>query len=143
MSADRSWTETTGNTGMSEDAVERGLKIRHDMFGPAGAEDAVAAASELAKPFHDMLSRYCFGEFWARPDLGRRDRSLITISMLIALGRENEVKMHVRGGMANGLTRKEIREVIMHAVPYCGVPAALGALRAAEEAMGGQVESAE
>lgn len=119
----------------SDDLRDQGLAIRHAMFGAAGAEDAVANASDLAAPFHDILSRFCFGEIWGRPGLAPRDRSLVTLAMLIALGRENEIKMHIRGGLKNGLTAAEVQELVLHAVPYCGIPAALGALRAAEEVL--------
>ena len=114
---------------------EKGMQVRREMFGPDLAERAVASASEFAKPFHDIMTRYCFGETWNREGLGRRDRSLATISMLIALGKELEIKMHVKGGLANGLTVEEIRELVLHAMIYCGVPASFTALRAAEAAL--------
>jgi 4-carboxymuconolactone decarboxylase len=122
---------------MSDDLYARGMEVRRAMFGPAGAETAVANASELAKPFHDIMTRQCFGEIWNRPNLGRRDRSLITLAMLIAMGKENEVRIHVIGALANGVTRDEIQEVILHSMTYCGVPAAVGALRAAEQVLEG------
>lgn len=120
---------------MSESVFDAGMKVRRDMWGAELAEKAVANASEFAAPFQDMLTRYCFGETWNRPDLGRRDRSLITLAMLIAQGRELEIKMHVKGGLANGLSVAEIRELVLHAMIYCGVPASFTALRAAEEAL--------
>jgi 4-carboxymuconolactone decarboxylase len=120
---------------MSNPLFDAGMNVRREMFGAELAEKAVANASEFARPFHDIMTRYCFGETWNRPGLGRRDRSLITLAMLIAQGRELEVKMHVKGGLANGLTVDEIREVVLHAMIYCGVPASYTALRAAEEAL--------
>jgi len=111
------------------------MQVRREMFGPDLAERAVASASDFAKPFHDIMTRYCFGETWNREGLGRRDRSLATLSMLIAMGKELEIKMHVKGGLANGLTVDEIREVVLHAMIYCGVPASFTALRAAEAAL--------
>lgn len=117
------------------DLFEKGMQVRREMFGPELAERAVASASDFAKPFHDIMTRYCFGETWNREGLGRRDRSLATLSMLIALGKELEVKMHVKGGIANGLTVDEIRELVLHAMIYCGVPASFTALRAAEAAL--------
>lgn len=119
---------------MSE-LFEKGMQVRREMFGPELAELAVKNASEFALPFHDIMTRYCFGETWNRPGLGRRDRSLATISMLIAQGKEMEIKMHVKGGLANGLTVDEIREIVLHAMIYCGVPASFTALRAAEAAL--------
>lgn len=118
---------------MSE-MFEKGMQVRREMFGPELAELAVKNASEFAKPFHDIMTRYCFGETWNREDLGRRDRSLATLSMLIAQGKELEIKMHVKGGIANGLKVEEIRELVLHAMIYCGVPASFTALRAAEAA---------
>ena len=120
---------------MSNPLFDAGMNVRREMFGAELAEKAVANASEFARPFHDLMTRYCFGETWNRPGLGRRDRSLITLAMLIAQGRELEVKMHVKGGLANGLSVEEIREVVLHAMIYCGVPASFTALRAAEEAL--------
>ncbi|PZO05949.1 MAG: 4-carboxymuconolactone decarboxylase [Alphaproteobacteria bacterium] len=117
------------------DLFERGMQVRREMFGPELAERAVASASDFAKPFHDIMTRYCFGETWNREALGRRDRSIATISMLIAQGKELEIKMHVKGGIANGLTVEEIRELVLHAMIYCGVPASFTALRAAEAAL--------
>lgn len=112
-----------------------GLAIRRAMFGAAGAEDAVANASEFTRPLHDYLSRYCFGEFWECPEFGRRDRSLLTLAMLVALGREQEVRMHTRGAIANGVTVDELRGLALHAMPYCGVPASVGAFRAMDETL--------
>jgi 4-carboxymuconolactone decarboxylase len=116
------------------DLVEQGMQVRRDMWGPEFADAAVANASDFAKPFHDMMNRYCFGETWNRPGLGRRDRSLITLAMLIALGKEAEIRMHVRGGLANGLTVDEIQELVLHSMIYCGVPASVTGLRGAEAA---------
>lgn len=119
---------------MSE-MFDKGMQVRREMWGPELAERAVANASEFARPFHDIMTRYCFGETWNRPGLGRRDRSLATLAMLIAQGRELEIEMHVKGGIANGLTVEEIRELVLHAMIYCGVPASFTALRAAEAAL--------
>ncbi|PTS83912.1 4-carboxymuconolactone decarboxylase [Sphingomonas sp. HMWF008] len=123
------------------DLFEKGMQVRREMFGPELAERAVATASDFAKPFHDIMTRYCFGETWNRPAMGRRDRSIATISMLIAQGKELEIKMHVKGGLANGLTVDEIREIVLHAMIYCGVPASFTALRAAEAALA-EIEAA-
>lgn len=124
------------------DLFEQGMQVRREMFGPELAERAVATASDFAKPFHDIMTRYCFGETWNRPAMGRRDRSIATISMLIAQGKELEIKMHVKGGLANGLTVEEIREIVLHAMIYCGVPASFTALRAAEAALA-EIEAAQ
>lgn len=115
---------------------EDGMQVRREMWGPELAERAVAAASDLGKGFQDLMTRYCFGEVWTRPGLGRRERSMITLAMLIAQGRELEIKMHCKGALSNGVTEKEIEEIILHAMIYCGVPASFTGLRAAEEALG-------
>ena len=117
------------------DLYTKGMEVRHKMFGPQGAELAVANATEFAKPFHDVMTRYCFGETWGNPALSHRDRSLATLSMLIALGKENEIKMHVKGGIANGMTVEEIQALVLHSMIYCGVPASVTGLRAAEAAL--------
>jgi len=127
--------------GDFDDVRERGLAVRREMFGPPGSDDAVRNASNFAAPFHEILSRYCFGEFWTRDGLGRRDRSMLTLAMLIALNREQEIKIHVRGALANAVKPSEIQELILHAIPYCGIPAALGGMRAAEEALAAAGES--
>jgi len=120
---------------MSHREFDLGMKVRREMFGAELAENAWDNASEFSRPFQDLMTRYCFGETWARPGLGRRDRSLLTLSMLIAQGRELEIQMHVKAGLNNGLTAEEIREIILHAMVYCGVPAAYTGLRAAEHAL--------
>ncbi len=119
---------------MSDDVFEAGMQVRREMWGPELADMALANATEIGKPFQEMMTRYCFGETWTRPDLSRRDRSMITLAMLINQGKHVEIKMHIKAGITNGLTRAEIREIILHAMIYCGVPASHGGLVAANEA---------
>jgi len=114
------------------DFFEAGMAVRREMWGEELAERAIANASDFAKPWQEFMTRYCFGETWNRPGLNRRDRSLITLAMLIAQSKEVETTMHVKGGVANGLTQEEILELILHAMIYCGVPASFTGLRAAE-----------
>jgi len=120
---------------MSKQIFATGMQVRRDMFGPELAEKAMENASGFSRPFQEIMTRYCFGEVWSRAELGRRDRSLATLSMLIAQGREFEIQMHVKAGLNNGLTVEEIREIILHAIVYCGIPAAHVGLRAAEQAL--------
>lgn len=127
---------------MNDELFDRGMEVRRAMFGPELAERAWDTATDFSRPFHDIMTRYCFGETWNREGLGRRDRSLITLAMLIAQGKELETKMHVKGGIANGLTVEEIREIVLHAMIYCGVPSSFTALRAAEAALA-ELESEE
>jgi len=112
------------------------MQVRREMWGADLAERAVESASNLAKPFQDIMTRYCFGEVWSRPGLGRRERSMVTLAMLIAQGKELEIRMHVRGALSNGVTEEELQEIILQAMIYCGVPASYTGLRAAEEALG-------
>ena len=120
---------------MSATAFEDGMNVRREMWGPELAERALQSASPFAEPFQDMLTRYCFGEVWSRPGLGRRDRSLLTLSMLIPQGKALEIKMHTKAALTNGVTVEELREVMVHSIIYCGVPCAHTALRAMEEAL--------
>jgi 4-carboxymuconolactone decarboxylase len=120
---------------MTDDSFSRGLALRRHMFGAAGAENQVEAATDFTRPLQEWVTHQCFGEAWHRPALDNRTRSMITLSMLIALGREHEIKVHVRGAIANGVTKDEIREIMMHSIIYCGVPLAVGAFRAAVEVL--------
>jgi len=112
-----------------------GMQIRREMFGPAGAEERVAAATPFNRPFEDLVTRYCFGDTWARPGLDRRTRSMITLAALTALVRPNQLKNHVRGALANGVTPAEIREILLHTSVYAGIPAGVEAFNAAMEAL--------
>jgi 4-carboxymuconolactone decarboxylase len=112
-----------------------GMQIRREMFGPAGAEERVAAATPFNRPFEDLVTRYCFGDTWARPGLDRRTRSMITLAALTALVRPNQLKNHVRGALANGVTPAEIREILLHTSIYAGIPAGVEAFNAAMEAL--------
>jgi 4-carboxymuconolactone decarboxylase len=114
---------------MTEDksAFETGLALRRDMFGVAGADKAIDAASDFSRPLQEMVTRYCFGEVWQRPGLDRKTRSMLTLAMLISNGRFTQFGVHVRGAIANGVTELELRELILHAQLYCGIPAAVEA----------------
>jgi len=117
----------------SDDAFQAGLRIRREMFGPAGAEEKLAKATDLTRAFEELVTKYCFGEIWAQPDLDRKTRSLITLAILAALGKPNEFKVHVLGAINNGVTVEQIRAVIMHTAVYAGIPAGVGAFGAAAE----------
>ncbi|MEX2482512.1 MAG: 4-carboxymuconolactone decarboxylase [Gammaproteobacteria bacterium] len=107
-----------------DDRRERGTATRRAVLGTAHVERAAAKASPLTADFQDFITRYAWGEVWQRPGLDRRTRSFLTLAMLIALGRDDELRLHLQGALNNGLSREEIREVLMHAAIYCGVPAA-------------------
>ncbi len=109
---------------MTDDAYERGMRIRRDVLGDAHVDRATANATELTKDFQELITRYAWGEVWSRPGLDRRARSIATLTALVALGRFDELALHVRGAQRNGLTPEEIAEVLLHTAVYCGVPAA-------------------
>ncbi len=116
-------------------SYQAGMQIRREMFGRAGAEDRIEAATDFNRPFEDVVTRYCFGETWARPGLDRRTRSMITLAALTALVRPNQLKVHVRGALANGVTPDEIREILLHTAVYAGIPAGVEAFTAAADAL--------
>ena len=115
------------------DRHREGLKIRRAVLGEAHVERARAAENEFNYAFQDLITRYAWGEIWTRPGLPRKTRCLLTIGMLVALNRGEELKMHIRGALQNGVTREELREVLLQAAIYCGVPAANSAVHLAEE----------
>jgi 4-carboxymuconolactone decarboxylase len=104
---------------------EKGMKTRRKVLGDAHVDRATANITDLNRDFQDFITRYAWGEIWTRDMLTHRDRSLITLSMLIALNREDEFKMHIRAAFNNGVTVAEIKEVIMQSAIYCGLPAAI------------------
>lgn len=116
---------------------EDGLKIRKQVMGDAFVDKAFANADDFTAPLQEYITRNAWGTVWCRDGLDHKTRSLITLSMLTALGRTQELKGHVRGAMNNGATVDEIREVLLHATVYCGVPLAVDAFRAAQEVING------
>jgi 4-carboxymuconolactone decarboxylase len=119
-----------------DESFETGMAVRRDMFGPAGAEQRLAAATDFNLPFEELVTRYCFGDAWGRPGLDRKTRSLLTLAILTALSKPNQLKIHVRGALVNGATREEIREVLLHTAIYAGIPAGVEAFTAAAEVLG-------
>jgi 4-carboxymuconolactone decarboxylase len=109
------------------DRYEQGMRMRREILGDEHVDAAVEATTEDNEAFQDLITRYAWGEIWARPGLDRRTRSAITLMALVALNRERELAMHIRAALRNGLTREEIREVLLQSAIYCGVPAANGA----------------
>ena len=119
-----------------KERYHKGLETRREVLGKEHVDRAQANLSEFNAPFQEFITRYAWGEIWERPGLTRRDRSLITLAMLVALNREPEFRMHIRAALKNGVTTEEIREVLIHAGIYCGLPAANAAIKAAEEVIG-------
>ncbi|HEX5421339.1 MAG TPA: carboxymuconolactone decarboxylase family protein [Gammaproteobacteria bacterium] len=123
---------------MAEDAHRAGVEIRREMFGEEFTDRQIAAASRFTAPMQDVVSKYCFGETWSREGLGRRERSMVTLGVLCALGRSKELRAHVKGALANGVTPLEIRELLLHAMVYAGVPLGVDAFHNAAEALAEQ-----
>jgi 4-carboxymuconolactone decarboxylase len=109
---------------MSDDAYERGMKVRREVLGDEHVDRATKSATELTRDFQELITRYAWGEIWSRPGLDRRTRSCITMTALVAIGRFDELAMHIRAARRNGLSPEEIAEVLLQSAVYCGVPAA-------------------
>ena len=120
---------------MSEDLYKVGMEIRKAVLGKDYVEKSIASADDLSRPMLELSTEYCWGRVWSRPGLGRRDRSLINLAMISALNRPHELKIHVKGALANGVTREEICEVFLQVAIYCGVPAGIDSVRIAREAL--------
>jgi 4-carboxymuconolactone decarboxylase len=112
---------------------EQGMKVRRAVLGDAHVDKSLKNRTEFNEEFQDLITRYAWGEIWTRPGLPRQTRSLITLAMLVALNRNDEFKMHVRAALNNGVKSEEIREVLLQAAIYCGVPAANAAFHIAQE----------
>ncbi len=111
---------------------ETGMRTRREVLGDEHVDRAIAAAVPFDQPFQELITRYAWGEVWSRPGLDRRTRSAITLTALVCLRAENELGMHVRAALRNGLSPEEISEVILHTAIYAGVPAANAAFAAAK-----------
>ena len=121
---------------MTDALIERGNDIKEEMFGPEHGRAKLERQTDFTRPFEELVCKYCFAEVWGRDEeLPRNIRSMITIAMLVALGRSHEVKVHVKGAIANGVTKDQIREILMHSSIYCGVPAAVDGYRNAADAL--------
>jgi len=112
---------------------EEGMKIRRAVLGDTHVDQAIATQNEFTAEFQDLITRYAWGEIWTRPDLDHKTRSLVTIAMMVALNRSEELQLHLKAALKNGVTRAEIKEVLLQAAIYCGVPAANHAFHMAEQ----------
>ncbi|MEP6952468.1 MAG: 4-carboxymuconolactone decarboxylase [Solirubrobacteraceae bacterium] len=115
--------------------MSEGERIRREVLGDAHVDAALARTTDFTAPFQDFITRYAWGEVWGREGLDRRTRSAITLAALVALGREGELALHVRGARNNGMTADEIGEVILHTAVYAGVPASNAALAVAQRVL--------
>jgi 4-carboxymuconolactone decarboxylase len=118
-----------------EERHEQGMTVRRGVLGDAHVDRAVANTTDLTAPFQDFITRYAWGDVWARPGLDRRTRSIVTLTALTALRSENEIAMHVRAAITNGLTPAEITEVMLHTAVYAGLPAANAAFAIAQRTL--------
>jgi 3-oxoadipate enol-lactonase/4-carboxymuconolactone decarboxylase len=124
-----------------EQRYDRGMTVRREVLSDAHVDRAIAATTPVTADFQDFITRVAWGDVWSRPGLDRRSRSVAVLTALIALGHEEELAMHVRAALRNGLTVDEIREVILQSAVYCGVPAANTAFRIANEVLEGEEAS--
>ncbi|HEY2600732.1 MAG TPA: 4-carboxymuconolactone decarboxylase [Thermoleophilaceae bacterium] len=115
------------------DHDEQGMKVRREVLGDEHVDRAVEGTTPFSEPFQEFITRYAWGDVWARPGLDRKTRSCITLAALVSLRAENEIAMHVRAALRNGLTPEEIGEVILHTAVYAGLPAANAAFAIAQE----------
>ncbi len=120
---------------MSDPTHDRGMEVRRAVLGDAHVDRAIARTSDFTADFQDLITRYAWGEIWSRPGLDRRMRSAITLTALVALNRPEELAMHLRAALRNGLTPDEIKEVLLQSAIYCGVPAANSAFAIAQEVL--------
>ncbi|UCV06368.1 4-carboxymuconolactone decarboxylase [Dechloromonas denitrificans] len=118
-----------------DEQFEQGLRMRKQVMGEAFVDQAFANVDAFTAPLQEFVTRNAWGTTWCREGLGLKTRSLLTLSMLTALGRAHEIKGHVRGAINNGATPQEIQEVLLHAAIYCGMPLAIDAFRSAHEVL--------
>ena len=118
-----------------ESTHQRGMKVRREVLGDEHVDAATERTTDFTADFQDLITRYAWGEIWARPGLDRRTRSCITLTALVALGKLEELEMHVRAALRNGLTEGEIKEVLLQGAIYCGVPAANSAFAIAQRVL--------
>ena len=118
---------------MDRQMFEKGLAIRRSVLGEEYVDNAIKTADDFSRPLQELVTQYCWGEIWGRPGLDRKTRSLINLAMISALNRPQEVKMHIKGALNNGLTKDQIQEVFLQVAIYCGVPAAGDSFRLARE----------
>jgi 4-carboxymuconolactone decarboxylase len=116
-----------------------GMTVRREVLGDAHVDRAVAGATPLTAPFQDFITRYAWGEIWSRPGLSRAERSIVTLTALAVLRQDEELAMHLRGALRNGLTADQIREVLLQVAVYAGVPAANRAFRVAQRVLADSV----
>ncbi len=118
---------------MSDPIFDQGLAMRKAVLGNAYVQAALDRATDFTRPLQDLVTRHAWGNTWQRDGIDLKTRSIVTVSMLVALGRMHELKIHVRGALNNGVSKAEFQEIFLHASVYCGFPAAVDAFRSAAE----------
>ena len=118
-----------------DDMFVRGLALRRQVLGPEYVDKSIANANEFMSAFQRITTEWCWGYAWNRPGLDKKTRSMLNLAMLTALNRAPEIKLHTRGAINNGVSVEEIKEVLLHATVYCGIPAGLDAFKAANEVL--------
>ena len=118
---------------MNDEMFEKGLKIRKEVLGAEYVEKSLANADDFTSPMQRLVSEYCSGAVWGREELPKKTRSMLNIAMLAVLNRPNEFKLHIRGALRNGVTKEEIREILLQVAIYAGVPAAIDSFKNAKE----------
>lgn len=129
-------TLSTGEFSMSDNAqFDKGLEVRRKVLGADYVDNSLAKADDFMMAFQRITTEWCWGYAWTRDGLGHRTRSIINLAMLTALNKPAELKLHVKGALGNGVTADEIKEILLHATVYCGIPAGLEAFKAAHEVL--------
>ena len=118
---------------MNDELFETGLKIRKSVLGAEFVEKSIASADDFNMPMQRLTTEYCWGAVWGREELPKKTRSMLNLAMLSALNRPHELKMHIGGALRNGVSKAEIREVLLQVAIYCGIPAGVDAFRVARE----------
>jgi 4-carboxymuconolactone decarboxylase len=113
---------------------DAGMKIRREVLGAEYVDKAMAAADDFSMAMQDLSTRYCWGDIWSRPGLSKKTRSMINLAMIATLNRPHELKLHVKGALTNGVSKDEIKEVLLQVAIYAGVPAGMDSFRIAREA---------
>jgi 4-carboxymuconolactone decarboxylase len=120
---------------VSDPVYEHGMQVRREVLGDAHVDRAIERTTDFTADFQNLITRLAWGEIWSRPGLDRKTRSAITLTAMVALGRDEELAMHVRAALRNGLTPDEIKEVLLHATVYCGIPAGNAAFAIAQRVL--------
>jgi 4-carboxymuconolactone decarboxylase len=119
---------------MGNPVFEKGMEIRKSVLGKEFVERSFASADDFNRPMQELTTEYCWGAVWGREGLPKKTRSMLNLAMLSALNRPHELKMHIKGALTNGVSKDEIREVLLQVAIYCGIPAGVDSFRIAREA---------